>query len=476
MDLSLNDLTFLFPEQLFLEFSPEERDQVWQQVQDERYSNTAARLNAYLNRISLNTFFNYLATAPDVQEKPHLGIPDTELPSFWEMVNGTAIYWDQMRLILIPSEELNLTELRVPREWVDIPNWAGNYYLAMQLNLEECWLRVGGYVTYQQLRNPGNYDRLDETYVVDAEDLIEGLSVMEVVEEHYPSQKPTVKPLPQLSSAEAEPLLTELSQKTPYLPRLDLPFTKWAALLANPNWRRDLYYRRVNQSVKQPIKLIQWFQQIFDGGWQTVEDIIDTLAVPEANLAYRSGSRDRVMDVSATTPQAIPALVELLQANPSKSTRLRVVDLLGDIAKGNPEAIAALTSFLDQASDQDSRRQAAVSLGKIDPSHAQAGIRRARIIDLGLRVSGHPVVLTVTLMPEPNYKTNVHLRVDTTDQTYLPPNLKLIVLDEEGNMFRQEESRQADNRIQIEFRCTSGDFFSVKVVLGEASVTEDFVL
>jgi len=476
MDLSLNDLTFLFPEQLFLEFSPEKREKAWQQVQSQGYSNAAARLNAYLNRISLNMFLTYLATAPDVQEQPHLAIPETELPSFWEMVNGTAIYWGQMRLILIPSEEPNLTELRVPREWVDIPNWAGNYYLAMQLNLDECWLRVGGYVTYQQLRNQGNHDPMDETYVVDAEDLIEGLSVMEVVEERYPSQKPMVKPLPRLSPEEAEILLEQLSQKTPYLPRLDVSFVKWAALLANPNWRRDLYHRRVNQSVKQPIKLSQWFQQIFDGGWQTVEDIIDTLAVSEANLAYRSGSRDRVMDVSATTPQAIPALVELLQTNPSKSTRLRVVDLLGDIAKGNPEAIAALTSFLDQASDQDSRRQAAVSLGKIDPSHAQAGIRRAKIIDLGLRVSGHPVVLTVTLMPEPNYKTNVHLRVDATGQTYLPPNLQLIVLDEEGNMFRQEESREADNGIQIEFRCTSGDSFSVKVALGEASVTEDFVV
>jgi len=79
-------------------------------------------------------------------------------------------------------------------------------------------------------------------------------------------------------------------------------------------------------------------------------------------------------------------------------------------------------------------------------------------------------------MPEPNYKMNVHLRLDPTGQTYLPPNLKLIVLDEEGNRFRQEESRQADNRIQIEFRCTSGDFFRVKVALGEASVTEDFVV
>jgi len=476
MDLSLNDLTFLFPEQLFLEFSPAERDKVWQQVQNERYSNAAARLNAYFNRISLNRFLTYLAAAPDIQEQPHLGIPEPELPSFWEIVNGTPIYWGQTRLILIPSDEPNLTELRVPREWVDIPNWAGNYYLAMQLNVEECWLRVGGYVTYQQLREQGNYDRMDETYGVDAEDFIEGLSVMEVVEEHYPSQKPTVQLLPQLSSAEAESLLEQLSQPMPYLPRLEVYFVKWMALLANDKWRQELYDRRVQKLVKQPIKLSQWFQQIFDGGWQTVEDIIDTLAVPEANLAYRSGSRDRVIDVSATTPQAIPALVELLQTNPSKSTRLRVVDLLGDIAQGNPEAIAALTSFMDQASDQDSRRQAAISLGKIDPSHAQAGIRRAKIIDLGLRISGHPVVLTVTLMPEPNYKANVHLRVDATGQTYLPPNLQLIVLDEEGNMFRQEESREADNRIQIEFRCTSGDFFSVKVGLGEASVTEDFVL
>lgn len=475
MKLTLDDLAFISSEQLFIKFSLDEREKVWQQTHGQSYSNTAAQWNAYLNCLCLNTFLTYLKTEIDLPDPPQVWQNWAELPSFWDVVNGTAIELGQTRLVLIPSEENNCIEFTVPREWVDIPNWAGNYYLAVQLNLEECWLRVCGYATHQQLRDEGRYDRMNETYSVDTEDLIEDLSVMWMVKELYPSRKLKVKALPILSLKEVEELLEKLEQRTPYLPRLNVPFVKWTALLANDKWRQELYARRVKVSVKQPVQLSKWFQQIFEVSWQTVEEVLDSLAAPEANLAYRSGSS--ASDISPTSPKAIPTLVELLKTNQNKSTRKRVADLLGDIAHGNSEAIAALNDLVRHAPDRDTRRQAAVSLGKINPGNPHAGVRRARIIDLGIRIGGHPVVLTVTLMPETNNKTNIHLRVDAVgNQTYLPPNLQLMVLDEEGQIFQQKQSRSIDNAIQLEFRGASGDGFRVKVALGDASVSEDFVL
>lgn len=224
---------------------------------------------------------------------------------------------------------------------------------------------------------------------------------------------------------------------------------------------------------KTRVSLNQWFQNVWETGWQTVEEILNTLGTPEANLAY--GSRSAAL--SRESSPAIEALIELLHTNRDKSTLLGAVDLLGHIAPGNSDAIIALTDLLSTTRDDDTRRQAAVSLGKIDPGNWAAGVRRAKVIDLGLLLDAHRVALVVTLMPEADHRTNINFRVyPTGGQTYLPPNLQLIVLDESGEAIMSAQSRSADNSIQLGFRGDRGDCFSVKVALGDASVTEDFVI
>ena len=289
MKLSLDNLTFIYPEQLFIEFSREEREKIWKQTQNQTYSNPAARWNAYLNCLCLNVFLTYLEAESDLPETSRVWPSLAELPSFWEVINGTAIQLGKTRLVLIPSEHSHYTEFRVPREWLDIPDWAGNYYLATELNLEECCLQVWGYATYQQLRDEGRYDRMDETYAIEAEDLIEELNGMWVARELHPSRRPEVKPLLTLSSTEASSLLEQLGQQTPYSPRLDVPFAKWAALLAHPRWRQELYEWRLGRRVtvaassQAPINLGQWFQDVFEAGWQS----LDALLNPDlGNLAF----------------------------------------------------------------------------------------------------------------------------------------------------------------------------------------------
>ncbi len=289
MTLTLDELTSIYPDQVFLEFSRQQREQAWQNAQNQAYSNAAARWNAYLNDLCLQGFWNYLEGEAELEETPQIWTAAAELPSVWEMVNGTAIELGETRLILIPSEEGNVSEFRVPREWVDIPQWAGNYYLEIELNLAQCWLRVAGYTTYQQLREEGEHDRMDESYVLEAEALIEDLSVMWVARELYPSQKPAVKPLPTLSSDEVTSLLEQLGQPTPYSPRLEVSFAQWAALLANPQWRQEIYQRRLGQAVTPAppalasINLGEWFEEVFEWGWQSLDTLLNAGA---GNLAY----------------------------------------------------------------------------------------------------------------------------------------------------------------------------------------------
>ena len=60
-------------------------------------------------------------------------------------------------------------------------------------------------------------------------------------------------------------------------------------------------------------------------------------------------------------------------------------------------------------------------------------------------------------------------------QTYLPPNLGLVLLDEEGEKLMEAQGRDENQNIQFEFSGEAGDRFRVKVTLDDVSVTEDFV-
>jgi hypothetical protein len=112
-----------------------------------------------------------------------------------------------------------------------------------------------------------------------------------------------------------------------------------------------------------------------------------------------------------------------------------------------------------------------------EPTVSDEGIRRAKLIDLGMQLAGYPVALVVKLQSESERKTHILLQVHPTGgQIYLPPLLQLTVLDESGSIFLEAQSRSADNYIQLQFSGQPGEPFSVKVTLGDASVTEDFVI
>jgi len=390
MMLSFDDLAAIEPEQAWLEISLLDQIAALEQSQNQAYSNNAACWNAYQNYLCLKAFNIWLAAETDLPDRPTVWPHLSELPSFWEVVNGTVINLGETRLVLIPSETINLEELRVPQEWVDIPNWAAHYYLAVQLNLEERWLRVLGYATHYQLKHEGKYDPMDRTVCLNRESLVEDLNVMWVARELFTSRRLVVKPLPTLSSQKAEALLNQLSQPSPYSPRLDAPFEQWAALVANCDWRQHLYQRRSQyvNAPKPPVNLSQWFQSIFAAGWQVVEElVVPTVLVPVAKSA----------DV----------------------------------------------------------------------------IRRAKRIDFGDRA----VVLIGTCTPEAEREISMLLQVQPTGgQTALPLNLQLSAFDKSGTIHREVRAKNADPVIELpRLIGFPGEQFSVKVALGDFSVTEDFV-
>ncbi|NES22994.1 MAG: DUF1822 family protein [Symploca sp. SIO3E6] len=327
--LSFSDLKILEPEQLWQEFSVEEQTEAWQQSQKQAYSNDAACWRAYQNYICLKKFEAWLTTEADIQDRPKVWPEPRELSSFWELVNGSAIALGKMRLLLVPDEALNLQELCVPQEWVDIPEWATDYYLAIQQNMEERWFRVVGYATYAQLKHEGDYDPMDRTYCLAREKLIQDLNVIWLTRELSPSRELAVEGLKALPEAEAVKLLNQLSQPSLYSPRLDVPFVEWGALIANPRWRQQLYQRRTSEvqvsasatASKKWRKLSEWAQEALAAGGQVIDELtgFSSLTPATARGVTATPFKERI-----TFGESVVELIVIFEPKAEQECRVRL--------------------------------------------------------------------------------------------------------------------------------------------------------
>ncbi len=110
-------------------------------------------------------------------------------------------------------------------------------------------------------------------------------------------------------------------------------------------------------------------------------------------------------------------------------------------------------------------------------ARSDSATSRAKLIDLGVQIANQPVTLIVDFTSVEEPRKDILLQVHPSgSRTYLPPALQLIVLDETGLIFLEVQARSADNYIQLQFSGLPGEQFSVKVALGEASITENFVI
>ncbi len=485
----LSALTTLYPDQVWLEVSPKQLEQTWPLEQE--YSSDSARWTAFKNRLTLDAFLTWLKAESGIEEQPEVWPSRDDLPSIWEIVNGTTIQLGETRIVLIPHDGVDTNEYEVQAEWLDIPNWAADYYLAVQVNPDDCWLRVWGYATHKKLKQSGQYDSIRRTYSLRRDELIEDLNVMWVARELGCDRRAEIKPLPTLLPAQAERLFTQLSQKTSYSSRLEVPFEIWAALLAIHEWRQELYNRRVANSYsqsrshiavaisKKPINLRQWLrnvieseQDLIEDSWQSFEDIF---ALPEP-IPVR-GQRG----VKLTSPNALASVICLLQPNRPEPTRRQAAGVLGEIGAGNSDAINALTQLLHSTNDEETRWQAAISLGKIDPGNSLAGIKKVRLIDLGMQLGSHAVALVVAIIPKADGRVGVFLQVQPYAETTLPSNLKLGLISESGETLMEVETRSdlegrdKDKSIELRFSPPLGTYFRVRVMRDNVSATEDFV-
>ncbi|MEM9162612.1 MAG: DUF1822 family protein [Cyanobacteria bacterium P01_F01_bin.4] len=93
-----------------------------------------------------------------------------------------------------------------------------------------------------------------------------------------------------------------------------------------------------------------------------------------------------------------------------------------------------------------------------------------------LSLNNHKITLTVGILPLSATETEIWVQVAPTgEQAYLPPQLKLMVLDTTDNEVMQAEARGTEV-IQLKFSGCPGEQFSLKVALHNASISETFVI
>lgn len=248
--------------QLELPISDTIDDRAWQQSQG--YSTPKAQWTAYINQVCVDTVLPWLQAEYAPSATLSLDARD--------LVNGCAIAWNEKRLVLIPDYYFDTSELRIPAEWIEIPSWIGDYYLAVQVNPDESLMRVWGYTTHEQINAIGQYDSDDRTYCLDAQALVQDVAVLWIVQQ-YPqeSTRAQVAELPTVLATQAENLLQRLASIEQ--PRLEIPFTLWGSLLQTRSWRERLQQLRQGRSSNRQIvtDLRQWFENSFNTSWQAIE-------------------------------------------------------------------------------------------------------------------------------------------------------------------------------------------------------------
>jgi Protein of unknown function (DUF1822) len=103
-------------------------------------------------------------------------------------------------------------------------------------------------------------------------------------------------------------------------------------------------------------------------------------------------------------------------------------------------------------------------------------VRRVRLLDLSLQASDRTVALAIAIQPRDDQRFGIMLRVYPIEpEPYVPEDLKLILLDESGQTY-EVVARPNDFYLQLQFNGNPGERFGVQVLLGEAQITEEFVL
>ncbi|WDD36974.1 DUF1822 family protein (plasmid) [Nostoc sp. UHCC 0926] len=104
---------------------------------------------------------------------------------------------------------------------------------------------------------------------------------------------------------------------------------------------------------------------------------------------------------------------------------------------------------------------------------------QAKLIDFGIQAQNTSVVIVVRLRQSENNKEERLICIElhaANGQDYLPNLLHVILLDEQGNSVIEAKAKNNNKKIELQFIGVSKDKFGIKIILGDISLVENFVI
>ncbi|GDZ94936.1 hypothetical protein PA905_29730 [Planktothrix agardhii CCAP 1459/11A] len=291
-----------YPEQLYIELSEQQMINAWNQA-NKHFQNDIIRWRAYLNYLVVEAIPK-IETELDLEKK--LGYYPSDLSKVLEFINGTILTLGETRLVVIPSDSNIGGDLCVPQELVDLPQFAGDYYLGVYINLDEEWLRFWGACSHKKLTTEGVYDESSRNYYLDRDELIEDLEAVLIAREICPNERGEYKfvNLPSLSESESNGLWEQLKQPDCYVPRLALDSPTWLSLFIN-----DLVVASNNDPITAGIEFLDSDDPVAVQVREMLKNRSILEIVAQFNTAYGNNSATRLpyalVDILAgSTPTA----------------------------------------------------------------------------------------------------------------------------------------------------------------------------
>lgn len=373
MVLTLEDLIRLNPKHTLLPLSQADLDAAQAHIEQTDYSNQNSRDRAYQNFLTLQALSQWFQKHFELSKPPQPSEPLAKLPEIWDVVNGTAIVINNTRFVLIPSDAIVLDELAVPQEWMEIPDWAATYYLAVHIHQDfgsnKHWLHVLGYASYQQLKQQAKLDPIDRQYVLSRSQLGEDLECLWALHTSGLVAAPQVARLPQPTGDRLAELDQLLAQIRDYSPRLDCAFSEWAFVLTHESKREQLYAQRTQPLIAQSteptapdnpvVQLRRWLKGIPSPGWtlagaktanargvsdrNDADDVVILLPQTTQERRVELGDTAVIVTLCVTVPDAAIALDEIDLDNAAQIDNLSLdISVAVAVAPGAPLPISPL--------------------------------------------------------------------------------------------------------------------------------------
>lgn len=466
--MSLDLFTAFNSEDLWLKFSPQDEKIALEKAKN--FASVNEQNRACINYLASNCLLKFLKiTYPDLISEIDLEFHEHNLYSIWQFVNGTPILFQNnslisRRLILLPEESQDLSEFNIPQEWIDIPQFRGDYFLPVQVNLDTRWLRFVGFNTYNHIKQYAIYNQNFAYYTLSENFLEKDLNLLFLYEKYQLFTTPEYEALPQFSNAEKNQFMESLGEVESSRVRHHLSFIYWASLFVDQSYRLSLYKKY------QPVSLGAWlehnFYQAYSQGWQNLTDLVDSLnfITSPSGIMMRSGQINLEQIYQIHDEKQLKVAAQKLSVLPINSVHKNQV-------------LQALNYIMSQSHDDETRWHAAEGIWRLEPNHPNAGLWCGKRINLGLEMGDLSLALVFGILPKSDSQNSLFFRLYATNNNHiLPSNLTVKIMNEETEVFKELVAREGDRILQYKFWGNKGEFFWIQINYLSNQISEAFII